>query len=212
MFVRRLTFDWHTLSVEDDACFAEWLSMLPEEHRDWRTPMQSLSRNLMASCMEYVYLQNPLAQFDARRPQLPNQRYPGLGIGKQFLQMIQSAAKRHGRDLIINRPEAFHNALMYNRHGLRYLSPHCQAYFELMLEDLGPAIEADFAGVSWAVYEGRLRFRGKPCKWPMWDQVSPVAESLARFIHDSEPLIQQLKRLTRELSPAQPLFTIASPA
>jgi hypothetical protein len=70
-------------------------------------------------------MQNPLAQFSEARKILPNQLHPGTGAGKEMWLLLHDAAVEHGR-LLMCKPEAFHNALMYQHHGMRFASPHCQ--------------------------------------------------------------------------------------
>ncbi len=86
------------------------------------------------STIEYLYSQNPLAQWSGKhRAPLPSQMYPSLGVGLPMLEMIVSAATEHQRDALSNRPEHFHNALLYQRVGFTFVSPEFQAYFEVML-------------------------------------------------------------------------------
>lgn len=206
MYVRREFFDPQHHPAVDNKCFDAWISLLPQSHRDWKAPLAALPEHLPASRIEYVYLQNPLAQFDERRPRLPNQLYPGLGVGKEFLAMLKVAAQQHDRELLVNKPESFHNALIYHLQGMRYVAPHFQAFLEILLEDLGGDIATNMATVAWAVHEGRLRFHGTcVMHWPLWDQVLPISERVIAFVHSSAPLITELKKMS-----PRPLFSIVA--
>ena len=118
MFVRRMeAFDWKAMRVlqPTNRCvaFDNWLLSLPtEEDRDLHNlGAVELPHSLNFTEIEYVYLQNPLKK-DFDRPRLPNQKYPGLGVGVEFISLIQSAATSKQRDSVFNYPECFHNALI----------------------------------------------------------------------------------------------------
>jgi hypothetical protein len=84
------------------------------------------SESVKVSFIEYIYLQNPLAQFKEHQSPLPSQLYPSLGCGREVLEMLAAAASEHRRDALLNRPEHFHNALLYNRMGFRFVLPAFQ--------------------------------------------------------------------------------------
>lgn len=217
LFVRRRNMKWqefrHLQPSSKWPAFEEWLSLLPEDLRDLRAPFSSspLAEHLefiKASVLEYVFMQNPLRTFADRpeRPKLPEQLYPSLGAGKEFGALVQYAAAQHERDMVLNYPECFHNAYIYNRSGMRFLSPHVQALFEILVQDLAKDLEQDFAKTSWAIFEGKLRFRGKPALWVQWEQAFPISKFVRDFVLSMEHVKDQLLQATK---PLQPLFSIA---
>lgn len=208
MFIRRNKLDWHSLHplqpLNRCAAFDAWIALLPKEHADIRLPFDALRRDLAITEIQYTYLQNPLRPFRPDRPQLPNQRYPGLGVGGPFMKMVASAAKSQHRDLVLNYPEAFHNAYIYNvKAGMRFLSPHAEAFFQLILQDLAAEIKSDFCGVAWAMYNGDVSFGNVRFVWPLWEMVLPVASDVVKFLKQTEELVERLKAIE-----PRPKFTI----
>lgn len=172
-----------------------FVGLLPEGPlRDLRAPLEALPFPLAASVLEYVYLQNPLEKFTAQKPQLPNQMFPGLGVGRAFMDMVSEAAQKHNRMMLLNQPEDFHNAFLYNSNGMRYLSPQMQAMAELVFEDLKGDIEKKgLAAVAWSVHEGRLMCGEHVVFWPLQDQVLATSDVIRKYLKSIEPLVQQIK-------------------
>jgi len=218
LFVKRaVQWDWktmHLFSAVAKPCeaFNEFMGELPEKDRDIHAPFEGLKHMMDCSILEYVYLQNPLKDFTEERKQLPNQKHPGLGVGKEFMKLVVSAGKDHKRDLLINYPEQFHNAFIYYfKAGMTFLSPHCQAFFELMVEDLTSTLRDDFAGVAWAVFENRLYYKDIIVIWPSWEQVMPLSPTTKDFVKHNRSFIEHLKKHLRHNHPKnEPLFTIKS--
>ena len=124
--------------------------------------------------IQWLSLQNPGATFSKSRPRLPGQKYPGSGIGKSVFYVIRSLCIINRRDGIMNVPEHFHNAVMYN--GFFFLDPENEAHFEKMKEDLTDDIKNyGLAAVSWAVGIGALRLDGKKYLWNPGEQVYPLS-------------------------------------
>jgi hypothetical protein len=217
LFVKRVVqWDWnsaHIFSQVAAPCeaFNEFLTLLPETDRDVKAPFEDLHPRMDCSVLEYIYLQNPLKEFSPDRKQLPNQKHPGLGVGKEFLQLAVRAAEEHHRDFLINYPEQFHNAFIYGyKAGMTFLSPHCQAFFEIMVEDLADALKDDFAAVAWSIFENKLRFRGETIvKWPSWEQVMPLSARTKSFIKQNKKAVDHFKKAVRKGQPKhEKLFTI----
>ncbi len=112
---------------------------------DLQSPFAEWPHSLAATVLEFLFLQNPLAPFRPGRKQLPGQKYPGLGIAKHVASMIMAAGTAHNRDIVFQTPQYVHNALVYARGGMKFLSPHCQAWFEILCEDMQNEIKDMFA-------------------------------------------------------------------
>ena len=186
MYARRISsFDWKTIRVRQPtnrcAAFDIWCSLLPEEIRH-ATETLDLPHDLKATEIEYTYLQNPRREFRPERPKLPNQHYPGLGIGSEFITMLAQCAESHQRDIILNFPESFHNAWIYqNRARMLFFHPLAHAFMTALFTDLQSDIADTFSGVAWAAHEGRIFFGDTKLIWPLWEQVLPTSSKTKAF-------------------------------
>ena len=158
-----------------------------------------------STVLEFLFLQNPLASFRPDRKQLPGQRYPGLGIAKHVKDVVVWAGGAHHREMLMHCPDYFHNAFIYNGGGMRFLSPHCQAWFELMCADLAGALKASLADVAHKVNDGKLRFRGVVVVWPLWEQGVPISDRVKPLFEANAVITQQL---VAQAQGERPLFTL----
>lgn len=82
---------------------------------------------------------------------------------EMLFNLILAMASSSNRDGMINTPEHFHNAFLYE--GFMFLDAIDQAYFEKICEDLDKDIkEKGLAAVSWAIFLGFLRMNEKSYK------------------------------------------------
>ncbi len=153
--------------------------------------------------VEWLCLQNPRASFTAERPQLPGQRYPGLGIGRPLHNMILLMAQRLNRAGVVNVPRHFHLAVFYERFGYRYLCETHQAEVSAVsrvLRGLPPAV------ASWAVERGCVRVGrngGPPARW----LYEPV-EMIAAVSRDLEALLARRGGWLRRLVTPAPRLEV----
>jgi len=75
--------------------------------------------------VDWLMLQDPGARFTDDRPALPEQRYPGLGLLRNFIPMVREVVTRIGRQGVLDVPEHFHGALFYSR-WFRFYSPEME--------------------------------------------------------------------------------------
>jgi hypothetical protein len=127
----------------------------PDQDDEARAFMkQNLNWEMHLSIVEWLAMQNPRKEFTPRRPQLPGQRFPGLGVGREFAQMLRylSVEQRNGgpklicssfffflflilmcvadRDGLMEVPEHFHNAVIYSiGQSYYFVNPSFQGYF-----------------------------------------------------------------------------------
>lgn len=122
--------------------------------------------------VEWLSLEDPRRTFDARRPRLPGQRYPGSGVGAEVMTMLTICARRLRLHGLIEVPERFHNAVIYRRRT-HFFDPMMEGRF-LALVDL---LEGRSLGeVAWAMENGAVidTRDGKPVAWPAREQVCPL--------------------------------------
>ncbi len=110
-------------------------------------------RPFSALITEWLYLQNPRAAFSPDRPPLPGQRFPGLRIGHEILELLIFAGRRLAKDAVTIRAAHFHSAKMYHQQ-FSCLDPRREGQLIALIRDT----ENDhLADVSWAIHLGCLR-------------------------------------------------------
>lgn len=126
--------------------------------------------------VEWLLLQNPRKRFPGRRPPLPGQRHPGLGMLKDATSFLVLACERLGLDGVFFVPSHYHLAAQ-SRKLLCFLDPEDAGRFRALRDVLGrlPLTEA-----TRAVEEGRVRdaATGEPYRWEPAPMVLPVSDRL----------------------------------
>lgn len=124
--------------------------------------------------VEWLLLQNPRGAFSRKRPALPGQKHPGLGLLDDVVALLIVACDRLHLDGLVFVPSQFHIAA-YGRSHMKFVRPATQRRFEALLE----LTEGhDLAAASRAIAEGRVRDEddGEVVRWipePMVLGVSP---------------------------------------
>lgn len=147
-----------------------------EEHLLIETVLEK--RRVLGVEVLYVHwlsLRNPLAQFSPRRPRLPGQEVPGLGLAREVGTMFARMAVRLGLGGVVFRPAHYHSAYAA-RHEFAFVDPERQGRFEALVRDLAsvPLLEATLA-----VAEGRVRMDGVPYQWEADEMAYWLRESPA---------------------------------
>jgi hypothetical protein len=111
--------------------------------------------------IHWLSLRNPRAQFSERRPRLPGQDVPGLGLSLEIGTVFALVAARLGLGALVFRPAHYHNAYAA-RHTFHFVDPARQGRFEALVRDLAdvPLVEA-----TTAVDEGKILLDGAPYAW-----------------------------------------------
>jgi acetoin utilization deacetylase AcuC-like enzyme len=111
--------------------------------------------------VHWLSLRNPRAQFSDKRPRLPGQEVPGLGLARETGTMLARIAIRLGLGGVVYRPAHYHTAYPA-RHEFQFVDPERQGRFEALVRDLGhlPLLE-----VTQAISEGRVLLDGAPYAW-----------------------------------------------
>jgi acetoin utilization deacetylase AcuC-like enzyme len=111
--------------------------------------------------IHWLSLRNPRAQFSDRRPRLPGQEVPGLGLMTEIGTILALMAARLGLGAVVFRPAYFHTAFAA-RHVFQFVDPDRQGRFEALVRDLKdvPLLEA-----TTAVSAGLVKLDGQPYAW-----------------------------------------------
>lgn len=121
--------------------------------------------------VNWLSLRNPRAQFSAKRPKLPGQDVPGLGLAQEATALLAIMAERLRLDGVAFRPSWFHMAYAA-RHASRFIEAKRQGRFEALVRDLRNLSLLD---ATRAVAEGRVMLDGKPYSWE--------ADPMVRWLH-----------------------------
>ncbi|EAY07195.1 hypothetical protein TVAG_050100 [Trichomonas vaginalis G3] len=141
---------------------------------------QYLPKSLNLLNVKWLSLQDPLSKFSAKRPRLPGQRFPGTGAGRHVFEFFIQLCTKSERDGIVNTPEHFHNAFIYE--GFLFLDADVEGNFRAMKRDLASDIQnRGLAAVSWAIYLGFLRENDTPVKWKPEEQAFAISEQFKRY-------------------------------
>ncbi len=138
--------------------------------------------------IHWLVLSDPEAGFNFRRPRLPGQQRPGLGLLAESLRLLRGI----GRDLLIDGildiPDHFHTAQFYAR-TMRFFDPVAEGTFQAMMRDLSGI---PLALVSEAVSEGAMvdARTGQPFHWQPTEQILPVHGPLRRYFRSDRYLAQ----------------------
>jgi hypothetical protein len=86
--------------------------------------------------IDWAMLQNPRRSFDEKRPALPQQRYPGLGLLPAMVPLVLEVVNETGRKGVLDVPDHYHSALFYSR-WFKFFNPGMEGRFQALRRDLG---------------------------------------------------------------------------
>ena len=134
--------------------------------------------------VDWLLLQNPRELFSDRRPRLPGQQHPGLGLLRDFMGWLVVVCETHGLDGVWFVAAHYHIA-MQSRRLVRPLRPEDEARLRAMARALEgvPLPEA-----TAAIESGRLVHAdtGAPVGWEPVTTVLPVSERLKALVSGAE--------------------------
>ncbi|HSN13517.1 MAG TPA: histone deacetylase, partial [Anaeromyxobacteraceae bacterium] len=125
--------------------------------------------------IHWMSLRNPRAQFSEKRPRLPGQEVPGLGLARELGTILARMAVRLGLAGVAYRPAHFHTAYAA-RHQFAFVNPARQGRFEALIRDLA---HLSLREATAAMDEGRVRMNGEPYAWE--------ADEMAFWLQDRPP-------------------------
>ena len=130
--------------------------------------------------IEWMLMQNPYKAFTKERPQLPGQKFPGLGLSRQSVEILALIAWRLKLAGVINIPEYLHNAIIYSK-VFYYINPDIQALLEAVKRDLK---QYSLSTIAWA-YDYRAiksAATNKALEWQPERQILPLESSLKKAV------------------------------
>ncbi len=134
--------------------------------------------------IDWLQLQRPDSEFSDERPPLPGQHYPGLGLGREVLEMTRQAAKRLELDALVTVPSYFHNAFFYSSE-FQYVDPHEQGLFLALCRDVLPRTFGSAGAASWAILESMVLDEDsqEPFKWFHDVMLAPISDDLVAYMN-----------------------------
>jgi len=133
--------------------------------------------------LEWLTLQNPLLQFNPKRPPLPGQEYPGLKLGKKVLDIFTYLARLNHDDGIIAFPSYFHNALLFSRF-LKFVRPEKRGEILAIRRSFR---DVSFVQLAWIIHLNCMRTdEGKVFEWKAEEQVYPMNNILKKYFESKE--------------------------
>jgi acetoin utilization deacetylase AcuC-like enzyme len=125
--------------------------------------------------VHWFSLRHPRAHFSEKRPQLPGQEVPGLGLALEAGTMMARMAIRLGLGGVVFRPSNYHVAYT-SRKGFAFVQPDRQGRFEALVRDLAGY---PLAQATKLVAEGRVFLGDEAYPWETDEMVYWLRESPA---------------------------------
>jgi len=134
--------------------------------------------------VEWLLLQNPRAFFSDRRPRLPGQQYPGLGLLKDILGWLVVVCETQRLDGVYYVAGHYHIA-MQSRHRVGFLRPEHAARASALTAALDGRTLAEAANALLAGHAVRDQ-DGRDVVWEPAPMVLPVSERLSSLVGGPE--------------------------
>ena len=148
--------------------------------------------------IEWFMLQNPVKPFSKRRPQLPGQDHPGLGISTLVYEILYWIGRRIKADGVILVPNYLHTGIFYSRQFL-FLDPKKQGLIFACNKLFQKKYKLD--QLTWASAEGQLidLNQGKPHIWNPTPMSIPISPRLKDYFHSGQynEITKNIKESTR---------------
>jgi acetoin utilization deacetylase AcuC-like enzyme len=125
--------------------------------------------------IHWFSLRHPRAHFSERRPRLPGQDVPGLGLAQEAGNMLARMAIRLGLGGVVFRPSTYHVAYA-SRRGFAFVDPDRQGRFEALVRDLA---DLPLAKATQLLVDGKVHLDGVPYEWETDEMVYWLRESPA---------------------------------
>ena len=131
--------------------------------------------------IERILMQNPGAAFSGDRKRMPGQNWPGLGVGRQVMDLLRWVCRQSKKDGLLNLPEYYHNAFLYSEEFF-FFDPDNQAEVMAIFRDLC-ALGLDLSDISFAVFFDCVLDlnRDQPYNWHAQEQICPVSDRIRGY-------------------------------
>lgn len=129
--------------------------------------------------VEWLSAQNPRGVFDEKRPQLPGQSKPGLGVLKYCFQLLSVVSGEVFKDGFLDIPTHMHGAMMYSK-AFMFFDPVQEAILRAVMRDLKNYSLAD---VSWGVITETIidLDKNRPAVYDPGEQIHYVSKRMQKY-------------------------------
>lgn len=134
---------------------------------------------------EWLSTQDPLKrEFDEKKPRLPGQLRPGLGVLKYCFEMMYRVAREVFKDGFMDVPDHMHGAIMYSKKYMFYNPAH-EAILKAIMRDLW---DYPLMDISWGMITGTIREKnsGKSQEFSPSEQIFPVSDRMKEYFQSKE--------------------------
>ncbi len=130
--------------------------------------------------VEWLCLENPMAEFQPTRPRLPGQQRPGLGIAMEVAELLVIMAERLKKDGLVNIPRYYHTAWGGRRVGFLFFEPETEGVVRALERDFGGH---SLAEATWAMELGLVSREGSsgPFLWTGEEQMLATSDRTKRY-------------------------------
>ncbi|NJK88147.1 MAG: histone deacetylase [Myxococcales bacterium] len=133
--------------------------------------------------VEWLLLQDPLASFSLERPRLPGQNHPGLGLARDFVELLIRMCKRLGLGALVDLPAHYHNGAAASPE-FHFVDPEIEGRMRAMMTILTGFSAAEG---SQLVEDGRLVTReGEPVRWQPAAHVLGLDARVQRYFRSDD--------------------------
>jgi hypothetical protein len=129
--------------------------------------------------IEWLSATNPRSQFTERKPRLPGQEKPGLGIVPFYLRLLDDIGSETHKDGCMDIPDHFHAACMYSK-KFKFFNPSFEGHLRAILRDLG---HYSISELSWGI-STRTIINTKtraPYEYTPSEQIFPISHQLQEY-------------------------------
>ena len=132
--------------------------------------------------VEWLQLQDPTAAFSLRHPRLPGQKYPGLGMVRDVIELLHQVCRRLDLDGVVMHPSQYHIAALAASECC-FIDPNIQGAFDVVRE---ATKEFDLETASRLIADDRLRASdGSIVSWVPGEFVAPVSPRICSYFASS---------------------------
>ncbi len=197
--VRAKGYEYPSVTVHADASLGHTIRMFGDTTRQELLMELRVRRDrktmpdMQLLYAEWLLLQNPQKQFDEKRPRLPGQEHPGLGLLPEIVALMVVMCERIGLDGIMFVPAHYYMAALGRRH-LVFVDQTDAALYEALR---GAVSGLGLADATRAIEEGGVidSTTGLAVDWHTPLMILPVNEALRNQLAHPDGEAEKLPQL-----------------